>query len=87
MLRRWRDALAAHADQAFPGNGSARDAERLALICENTRLEDEWLRQEHFATHETAVEGLADWIDFYNHRRRHSRLGYRTPAEHEAAYH
>lgn len=41
MLRRWRDALAAHANQAFPGNGNARDAERLALMRENARLKEE----------------------------------------------
>lgn len=50
-------------------------------------LKDELVRREHFASHEQAIAALAEWIDFYNHRRRHSRLGYRTPAEHEAAYH
>jgi putative transposase len=26
------------------------------------------------------------WVDWYNHRRRHTTLGMRTPAEHEAAH-
>jgi len=27
-----------------------------------------------------------EWVDWYNNARLHSRLGYLTPAEHEAAY-
>lgn len=80
------DVLAAHeAVASFSGRGQCLDN----AVAESFfgTLKDEWLRQEHFATHEAATRGLADWIDFYNHRRRHSRLGYRTPAEHEAAYH
>lgn len=51
-------------------------------------LKSELVRREHFETHEAAVKALSEWIEvYYNHRRRHSRLGYRTPAEHEAAYH
>ena len=41
MLRKWRDALATHAEKAFPGNGHARDAERLALLRDNARLKEE----------------------------------------------
>jgi putative transposase len=26
------------------------------------------------------------WVDWYNHRRLHTTLGMRTPAEHEAAH-
>lgn len=29
---------------------------------------------------------LAGWVDWYNHRRLHSTLGYNTPAEHERAH-
>ena len=29
---------------------------------------------------------LMEWVDWYNNARLHSRLGYLTPAEHEAAY-
>ena len=41
MLRKWRDALATHAEKAFPGNGHARDAERMALLRDNARLKEE----------------------------------------------
>jgi putative transposase len=27
-----------------------------------------------------------EWVDWYNNARPHSRLGYLTPAEYEAAY-
>jgi len=29
----------------------------------------------------------AEWVDWYNNRRLHSRLGYQSPAEYEAAHH
>jgi len=51
-------------------------------------LKAELVHREHFETHEQAIAALARYIEvFYNHRRRHTRLGYRTPAEHESAYH
>ena len=35
----------------------------------------------------TQVEyALMEWADWYNNARLHSRLGYLTPAEHEAEY-
>lgn len=46
-------------------------------------LKTECVRGERFATHAEARAALFDYLAFYNHRRRHSALGYRSPAEHE----
>jgi transposase InsO family protein len=37
-----------------------------------------------WATAEQARLGVFAWIGFYNQRRRHSTLGYRSPVEYEA---
>ena len=41
LLRRWRDALGAHREQAFPGHGNPRDADLARLQRENARLREE----------------------------------------------
>ena len=46
-------------------------------------LKTECVRGERFATHDECRAALFDYLAFYNHRRRHSALGYRSPAEHE----
>ncbi len=46
-------------------------------------LKTECVRGERFETHAEARAALFDYLAFYNHRRRHSALGYRSPAEHE----
>lgn len=39
---------------------------------------------EHFESYGIAKEQLFDWSEvFYNQQRRHSSIGYRSPAEHE----
>jgi putative transposase len=51
-------------------------------------LEKELLRRERFATREAARMRLFWYIEcFYNPRRRHSALGYRSPAEFEQDFH
>ena len=50
-------------------------------------LKTECVRGERFATHDEARAALFDYLAFYNHRRRHSALGYRSPAEHERRHH
>lgn len=47
-------------------------------------LECELLRQHTFRTHAEARTALFDYIEgFYNTHRRHSALGYRSPAAYE----
>ena len=50
-------------------------------------LKTECVRGERFATHAEARATLFDYLAFYNHRRRHSALGYLSPAEHERRHH
>ncbi len=46
------------------------------------------LRGQRFASHAEARAALFDYIEtFYNRRRRHSSLGYRTPDEYEQHHH
>jgi transposase InsO family protein len=45
------------------------------------KLRDELLNQEVLLTPQEARIVIGDWIDHYNHDRRHSGLGYRTPVD------
>lgn len=47
LLRRWRDALVAHPDRAFPGHGTPRDEElaRLQRELRQAREENEILKK------------------------------------------
>ncbi|MEO7863086.1 MAG: IS3 family transposase, partial [Nitrospirales bacterium] len=39
----------------------------------------------HYATREEATQDIFEYIEvFYNRQRRHSTLGYHSPAEYEA---
>jgi putative transposase len=55
-------------------------------ICEafHATLEKELLRRRSFRTRQEARTAIFDWIEaWYNRERRHSRLGYRSPAQYE----
>ena len=50
----------------------------------NNRLRDECLNRNYWPTLLDARVAIADFKDDYNHRHRHSSLGYKTPAEYAA---
>ena len=55
-------------------------------VCESfhATLEKELLRRRSFRTKQEARTAIFDWIEsWYNRERRHSRLGYRSPANYE----
>lgn len=47
----------------------------------NSRLRDEFLEMNYFHTMAEAQELARRWKEHYNHKRLHSSLGYKTPAE------
>jgi transposase InsO family protein len=51
----------------------------------NSTLEFELLRRSRFGTRAEARQAVADWIEDYNHQRRHSTNGMRSPVAHERA--
>jgi len=51
----------------------------------NSRVRDECLNVNMFWSLAQARVVISDWRADYNHRRRHSALGYQTPAVHAAA--
>lgn len=47
-------------------------------------LKTEWLHRQQFQTHHQACSAIFDYIEtFYNPKRLHSALGYRSPVEYE----
>jgi transposase InsO family protein len=49
----------------------------------HSTLEFELRRIEQFATKAAARAGVAAWVEDYNHVRRHSALGMRSPVDYE----
>ena len=48
-------------------------------------LKKELIHDQRYATREAATQDVFEWIEvFYNRQRRHTTLGYRSPAEFEA---
>ena len=49
-------------------------------------LKRELVYQEHYATRDQAKRSIFEYIEvFYNRKRKHSSLGYRSPVEFEAS--
>jgi putative transposase len=44
-------------------------------------LKEQCAHRHRFETQQHAMRVIADWIQFYNHRRPHQALGMKTPAE------
>lgn len=56
----------------------------LALFCALGRSTEELVDHRHYATRDEAKQDIFEYIEvFYNRQRRHSTLGYRSPAEYE----
>ena len=58
-------------------------------VCESfhATIEKELLRRHSFRTRQEAKTAIFDWIEgWYNRERRHSRLGYLSPAAFERDY-
>jgi putative transposase len=53
----------------------------------HSTVEFELRQLEHFATKAQARRRVADWIEEYNHQRRHSALGMRSPIGYELFLH
>jgi putative transposase len=53
----------------------------------HSTVEFELRRLEHFTTKAAARASVATWIEEYNHQRRHSALGMRSPIAYELALH
>jgi putative transposase len=50
-------------------------------------LKTEFVHEQTFTSRDSAMTAIAEWIEvFYNRQRRHSTLGYCTPAEFERQY-
>jgi putative transposase len=49
-------------------------------------LKAELMSDARWATFDDAHAAVADYLRFYNHQRLHSALGYRSPAQYEAAF-
>ncbi len=69
--------------QSMGRPGSALD--NAVIESWHSTLEFELRRIEHFATRAAARAGVAAWIEDYNHHRRHSALGMRSPLDYEQA--
>ena len=69
--------------QSMGRPGSALD--NAVIESWHSTLEFELRRTEHFATRAAARAGVADWIEDYNHHRRHSSLGRVSPVDYERA--
>jgi transposase InsO family protein len=69
--------------QSMGRAGSALD--NAVIEAWHSTLEWELRSVEHFATKAAARARVPAWIDDYNHRRRHSALGMRSPVDYEQA--
>lgn len=64
---------------SMDGKGRALDNVRTERFWRSVKYEEVYLHD--YANPKEARLGLSGYFDFYNHRRPHQTLGYRTPAE------
>lgn len=65
------------------GRGRALDNVFVERLWRSLKVEEVYLRD--YASAREAGAGIARWLEFYNHRRPHQSLDYRTPAAVHAA--
>lgn len=63
---------------SMDGRGRCFDNIFIERLWRSLKYEEVYLKD--YQTVNEAREGIAEWFDFYNHRRPHQGLGYRTPA-------
>ena len=61
------------------GKGRALDNILTECLWRTIKYKEVYLHE--YITPRDARQGLSSYLDFYNHRRLHQSLGYRTPAE------
>lgn len=71
--------LAAGVQISMDGKGRALDNILTERLWRTIKYEEVYLHE--YITPRDARQGLTNYLDFYNHRRLHQSLGYRTPAE------
>ncbi|ASF46354.1 hypothetical protein CEK71_09830 [Methylovulum psychrotolerans] len=64
----------------------AKKGRTSAPCADNSSLKHEQLNYERFKTKEAAKLSIIDYFAFYNGRRSHSTLGYKTPLEFEREF-
>lgn len=72
--------------QALSGYGMRSSMSRKGNCWDNAPTESLWgrlkvarLHGKRFATRRQAMDEVVDWLNFYNHKRLHSTLGYVSP--------
>ncbi len=71
--------LAAGSQMSMDGRGRCLDNVWIERLWRSVKYEDIYIHD--YQTLPAVRRGLATYFDFYNHRRRHQSLDYRTPAE------
>ena len=64
---------------SMDGRGRVFDNIFIERLWRSLKYEEVYLRD--YQTPPEATRGIGGWVDFYNHRRPHQALDYRTPAE------
>lgn len=64
---------------SMDGKGRATDNIFVERLWRTLKYEEVYLHE--YASPREARQGIGRYLEFYNHRRPHQALGYRTPAE------